>query len=320
MRLPALLAILTLAGCTPEVTTPPPAILAPVAVDQLLEDVRLLSADDMQGRLVGSPGVAKARAYLIDRLNQLGVSPLAGQGLELPFAFQQKGKTINGVDLVGIIPGTGGSDRALILMAHYDHVGVRDGQIYNGADDNASGVAAVLNIAASLKKQTPRHDVILALVDSEEEGMNGSKALLADPKFAETLKRVVLAVNLDMVSRSDKNELYVSGGYHFPFLVPRLDAIAKEASVKLLLGHDRPEQAHDDWTDQSDHYAFQQIHRPWVYFGVEDHPDYHHPSDDFAMIPADFFHRSAATIELAVRAFDRDLEAIAGEADSRASH
>ncbi|MEQ1782932.1 MAG: M28 family peptidase [Hyphomonadaceae bacterium] len=320
MRLPALLAILTLAGCAPAPTTKPIANVAPVVVDQLLEDVRILSADDMQGRLIGTPGSAKARAYILDRFRQIGISPLPGMDLENLFSVEHDGKTVIGANVVGFLPGTAGSDRTLLIMAHYDHLGVRDGQIYNGADDNASGVAAVLQLAASLRQTVPLHGVVVAIVDGEEEGFVGSRSLVRNPKFSETLGKVVLVVNVDMVSRSNQDELYVSGGYHFPFLMPLLEGIAKNASVKLLLGHDRPEQGHDDWTDQSDHFAFQEIHRPWVYFGVEDHPDYHEPTDDFTMIPVDFFHRSMATIELAVRTFDRDLEAIAEEASSQAPH
>jgi hypothetical protein len=318
MRIPALLTVLFLTGCAPQITPQPAVAPSPAATDQLLEDVRILSADNMQGRLIGTPGGAKARGYILDRLRQIGVSPLPGLDLERPFTAQRNGKTVNGANIVGFLPGTAGSDRTLLIMAHYDHLGVRDGQVYNGADDNASGVAAVLQLATSLRQKASLHGVVVALIDGEEGGLVGSRSLVRDPEFKDILDKVVLAVNLDMVSRSDRNELYVSGEYHFPFLRPRLEAIAREAPVKLLLGHDRPEQGHDDWTDQSDHFAFQEIRRPWVYFGVEDHPDYHKPTDDFAMIPVDFFHRSTATIELAVRAFDRDLEVIAGEASSPA--
>lgn len=319
MRLPALLTVLAFASCAPEVTPQPPVTMKPAAIDQLLEDVRILSAEDMQGRLIGTPGSAKARAYILDRFRQIGISPLPGMSLESPFLAQRDGKTVNGANVLGLLPGTVGSDRALMIMAHYDHLGVRNGQIYNGADDNASGVAALLQLATSLRQKAPGHGVVVAVVDGEEEGVDGSRALVRNPGFKEILDKVVLVVNLDMVSRSDRDELYVSGGYHFPFLTPRLEALAKDASVKLLLGHDRPEQGHDDWTGQSDHLAFQEIHRPWVYFGVEDHPDYHQPTDDFAQIPADFFRRSVATIELAVRTFDRDLEVISAEASSQSS-
>lgn len=310
-----------LTACAPQasVATPPagPAVAAPARLDlgqRLLDDTRILSADDMEGRLIGSPGGARARAYILGRLKEIGADPVLGGTFEHPFETARGGKAVTGVNLLASISGTGGSNRAILVMAHYDHVGVQNGQIYNGADDNASGVATLLMIAASFKESAPLHDVIVAVVDGEEGGLSGARAMVADPAFRGGLDRVVLAVNFDMLSRSDKNELYVSGAYHFPWLKPRLEAIARDAKVTLKLGHDTPEPKADDWTMQSDHGAFHAIGRPWVYFGVEDHPDYHKPTDDFPAIPQDFFRRSAATTELAVRAFDRDLEAIAGEA------
>lgn len=313
-----LLAAVFLAGCAPH---QPPDTVAPspsapqsnVMADKLMEDVRILSADDMQGRLVGSEGGAKARAYLLERLAEIGVAPAMGGGFEHPFQTTRGGAAVTGVNLIGVIPGTGGSGRALVVMAHYDHVGVQGGQIYNGADDNASGVAALLAIAASLKQQAPLHDVILALVDGEEGGLSGARAMVADPAFKPLLDRTALAVNLDMVSRSDKNELYAAGAFRFPALKPYLLEVAAAAPVTLKLGHDDPALGKDDWTSQSDHMAFHVIGKSWVYFGVEDHPDYHQPSDDFAAIPADFFRASASTVELAVRTFDRQLESFAAE-------
>jgi hypothetical protein len=314
MRLFVLLA-LALAACSPQATTAPPVALpgATIVADKLIEDVRVLSADDMEGRLVGSVGGAKARAYLLGRFAEIGLEPALGTTFEHPFEFARNGATLRGVNLLAIVPGTGGSDRALVVMAHYDHVGVVNGEIYNGADDNASGVAALLQIATSMKRQAPLHDIIFALVDAEEGGLRGARTMVADPAFKPVLDRTVMAVNFDMISRSDKNELYAAGAYHFPWLKPRLEAVAGQAPVKLLLGHDTPELKADDWTMQSDHGAFHAAQVPWVYFGVEDHPDYHKPTDDFAAVPQDFFRRSAATVEMAVRALDRDLEAIAAE-------
>jgi Zn-dependent M28 family amino/carboxypeptidase len=318
MRVFLLLAIAALASCSAQpVISPPPMAATPAqlsSAQQLLEDVRILSADDMEGRLVGSPGGAKARTYILGRLNEIGLAPALGGSFEHPFQFKRQADTLTGVNLLATIPGTGGSNRALIVMAHYDHVGVRNGEIFNGADDNASGVAALLQIATSMKTRAPLHDVIFAIVDGEEGGLRGARAMVADPAFKPQLDRTVLAVNFDMISRSDKNELYAAGAYHFPWLKPRIDAIAAAAKVTLKQGHDSPIPKEQDWSTQSDHGAFHQLKRPWVYFGVEDHPDYHKPTDDFLAIPQDFFQRSADTLELATRAFDRDLEAIAQEA------
>lgn len=308
------------AGCAqeapPEVvaTTPPPVT---AHADLLMEDVRILSADDMQGRLVGSEGGAKARAYILERLAAIGVAPAIGDSFEHRFPVKRGGKEAVGANLIGVVPGTAGSGSALVLMAHYDHVGVHGGQVFNGADDNASGVATLLAIAESLKRQAPLHDVIFALVDAEERGSSpgeagiaGSRAMVADPAFKPFLDRTVLAVNLDMVSRSDKDELYAAGAFRTPALRPFLEQIAASAPVTLKLGHDDPALGRDDWTTQSDHMAFHQIGRPWVYFGVEDHPDYHQPTDDFGAIPQDFLRRSAATVEQAVRVFDQNLDSM----------
>lgn len=306
--------IVALAACAPQpAVSPAPVGETPAAItpaQQLLDDVRILSADDMEGRLAGSPGGLKARAYIRARMEAIGLAPI----LEMPVPLQRGGQAFEAANLISIVPGTGGSNLALLIMAHYDHLGVVNGEIYNGADDNASGVAALLQIAASMKTRAPLHDVIFAIVDAEEGGLRGARMMVRDPAFQPLLDRTVLAVNFDMLSRSDKNELYAAGAYHFPWLKPRLDAIAADAGVVLKQGHDAPEPKDQDWTTQSDHGVFHEIKRPWVYFGVEDHPDYHKPTDDFPAIPQDFFQRSAATVELAVRAFDRDLETIAQEA------
>lgn len=317
MRLiPSLLLVLSVAACapTPQQPSTSPVAGQPVAEDRLLEDVRILSADDMEGRMVGSLGGAKARAFLLGRLREIGLAPALGDGFEHAFGTKRGGQAVTGVNLLAIVEGTGASEHALVVMAHYDHVGVRNGEIFNGADDNASGVAALLAIAASLKQTPPQHDVILALVDAEEGGLSGARAMVADPAFQRVLERTVLAVNFDMLSRSDKNELYAAGAFHHVWLKPYLDAIAASAPVTLRQGHDDPALGKDDWTTQSDHMAFHEKGKPWVYFGVEDHPDYHRPTDDFTAIPQDFFRRSARTVELAVRTLDSNLAAMAAAA------
>lgn len=310
MRSAFLVAALVLAGCASAVEAPPPPVVKP---DQLMEDVRILSADDMEGRRVDTPGSARARAYLIQRLEAIGVEPARGEVYEQDFVFTRGAEAHTGVNLLGKIEGTSRSRRTLVVMAHYDHVGVIDGQIHNGADDNASGVAALLAIAESFAADPPRHDVIFALVDAEEGGIRGARVLVSDPPVP--LANTVLVVNLDMLSRSDRNELYAAGAAHFPWLKPRLEALAARAPVTLKLGHDTPAWgASQDWTMESDHGAFHEKGVPWVYFGVEDHPDYEQPTDDFAAIPPDFFRRSAQTVLDAVRAFEADLDVIAREA------
>jgi Zn-dependent M28 family amino/carboxypeptidase len=288
------------------------AIAAPAFAgpgDKAIDDVRILSADDMQGRAPGTPGSEKARAYILSRFAQIGLSPL-GDKFEQPFTYAKRdGSTVQGTNLVARIRGTRGG-KAMVVSAHYDHLGVRNGEIYNGADDNASGVAGLLAVAEAFKAKPPKHDVILAVVDAEEGGLRGARAFVAAPPVP--LASIALDVNFDMLSKNAKNELYVSGTAPFPYLKPILVKVATTAPVTLKLGHDTDADGKDNnWTNQSDHYAFAEKGVPWVYFGVEDHPEYHKPTDDFATVPQDFFKRSVATVVQASLALERELDDMA---------
>jgi len=259
----------------------------------------------MEGRGTGTKGGELARAYVSRRFKEAGLAPL-WSSFEQPFELPSKGK---GVNLVGYVKGTKYPDRFIVVTAHYDHLGVRDGQVYNGADDNASGVAVLLQLAAHYAGAArPEHSLVFAALDAEELGLVGARALVKRLKAEK--RDVALDVNLDMVGHSERGELYASGTYHTPALRPALERVAANAPVKLLIGHDRPEQGHDDWTNQSDQYAFHKAGVPFVYFGVEDHADYHKPSDDFDTLTRDFFVGAAETVLSAVEAFDADLKAV----------
>ncbi len=285
------------------------APLPPKDAEQLLDDVRILSANDMQGREAGTPGGAKARSYIEGRLLVIGVVPIYPAGFEQPFTFSNRGEEGHGVNIVGQIVGTDPAAPVLVISAHYDHLGIKGGEIYNGADDNASGVAGLLAIAEAFKAKPPRHTVIFAVFDAEEEGLKGAKAFMAAPPLP--VERMALDLNMDMISKNARGELYVSGAFAFPWMNGRLEALAADAPITLKLGHDDPAMGSEDWSYQSDQGAFATAGRPWVYFGVEDHPEYHEPSDDFATIPQPFFKGAAATVVAAALAFEADLDAIA---------
>ncbi|WP_425994302.1 M20/M25/M40 family metallo-hydrolase [Caulobacter sp. DWR1-3-2b1] len=274
-----------------------------------LDDVRILSDDALQGRAPGTPGSAMARAHILKRFGEIGLSPI-GTSFERPFSYARRdGTKVDAINLVARIAGTKPGGKAMVVSAHYDHLGVRGGEIFNGADDNASGVAGLLAVAEAFKAQPPRHDVILAVLDAEEGGLRGAHAFVADPPVP--LPRIALNINFDMLSKNPRNELYVSGASPFPTLKPILDKVAATAPVTLKLGHDTDADGkQNNWTNQSDHYAFAAKGVPWVYFGVEDHPDYHKSTDDFATIPQDFFKRSVATVVAASLALERDLDTI----------
>ena len=281
-------------------------LAAPVAAapgDRALEDVRILSADDMEGRLVGSPGGEKARAYILGRMRDIGLSPV-----EQPFIIKRKdGVEANGVNLIARIEGATPGGKVMVITAHYDHLGVHDGQIYNGADDNASGVAGLLAVAEAFKASPPRHTVLLVALDAEEGGLRGARAFLETPPVP--VEAIALNVNFDMISKNARGELYAAGGSPDPWVKAQLEALVPTVPVSLKLGHDTgPDDSFDNWTYQSDHGVFARAGIPWVYFGVEDHPEYHKPTDDFATVPQVFFVKAVDTVIAAARLFDEQLD------------
>ena len=275
---------------------------------QLIRDLQTLSADDMEGRLVGTPGSAKARAYVIERFKASGVRPF-GSAYEHPFSFTRgrDSQPVQGVNVLGYIEGTRNPRRYLVITAHYDHVGVRNGQVFNGADDNASGTAALFALAKYFSTRRPENSLIFAALDAEESGLRGAQAFVASPPVA--ADALAINLNMDMIGRDPKDLLFVVGTFAQPFLKPFIERIAAKAPVKLVMGHDDPKEK-ENWTSQSDHKAFCDAKIPCLYFGVEDFDQHHKATDDFETMTHAFYVRAVETMVLAVREFDASLDAV----------
>src|SRR5688572_24595739 len=188
----------SLAACAPATTsTPAPAVPA----DEVREIVGVLAADSLEGRRTGTPGGTKAAQFLAARMQSYGLEPggdssyfqrvpyeivagAAGEQLRLARAGGSNSAPVRRItdhNLIGLIRGTDDSLRheAVVLGAHFDHVGigtpVEGDSIYNGADDDASGVAAVLAAARALAKTPVRRTVIVLLTSGEESGVLGTR-------------------------------------------------------------------------------------------------------------------------------------------------
>lgn len=277
--------------------------------ERLVSDLYALADDSLAGRLAGTEGSRAAQRIIVAAFEEGGLTPFA-EDYRVPFRFERGGDTLVGSNLVGWIPGKAHRDRFLVVTAHYDHVGVRDGEVYNGADDNASGTAALMAIVRLLAARPLDHSVVVAALDAEEGGLRGARAFVADPPVP--LEAIVLNVNLDMISRSEA-DVYVAGTHQYPDLRPVLDAVLPVPPVVLRFGHDAPtESPIDNWVTQSDHYAFHERGIPFLYFGVEDHPDYHRPSDDAGRIDPVFYAAAVETIWSALGAIDAAADALSG--------
>jgi hypothetical protein len=289
----------------------------PPAPGTPLGDVAALTAPEMAGRATGTDGGRRARAYLAQRFADLGLAPL-GTSFVHPFSFKLRdGRAFaDAANVLGAVRGTRDPDRWLVISAHYDHLGIVDGAVYPGADDNASGVAAVLALAAHFKAHPPAHSIAFACFDAEELSLQGARAFLARPPVP--VERIAAVLNLDMVSAGHRNEIYLAGTHHRPWLRPIVDPAVRRAAVKVLYGHDAPPNSAnklEDWTFASDHGPFHLAGIPFVYFGVEDHPDYHRPTDTFARLNRDFFARVLPLFVDVAAVLDRELAAIARAAE-----
>jgi len=252
---------------------------------QLWNDLLVLSHDSLEGRKTATIGSKKAQNYISSRYQQIGLETI---GNKFSHHFTPSRFSLNtdtATNLIGYLPGS--SDQIILITAHYDHLGVKNGQIYNGADDNASGVSIILFLAQYFIKAKTTHSLLFVAYDAEELGLLGAKAFIKDPPV--DLERIILNINLDMVSRSSNNQIYACGVYHYPFLGPYLSAVDHKGPVQLLLGHDEPESGKHDWTYSSDHGPFHRRGVPFLYFGVEDHADYHRSSDTVDKIDQEFF-------------------------------
>ncbi len=313
-RVVLLVAAAVVAGIAASAAQAPPVAAPPTAVsaDRLMQTVRTLASEEFQGRASGTAGGAKARAFVRDRFEAIRLQTIGG-AFEQAFTFTRKTApaggaapvTVEAANLVGRCPGQDPTRSVLVLSAHYDHLGVRDGKMYPGADDNASGVAALLEIAAQCLAQPFSRDLIVVAFDAEEGGLNGARAFVASE--IQPKDRIAANINLDMVARGDKGEIYIAGTQHTPALRPLLEPVAARAPIRVRFGHDQPGSGHDDWTLQSDHGVFHQAGIPFVYFGVEDHPDYHQPTDTADKINPDFFAHAVGVVLESLRALDRGL-------------
>lgn len=290
-----------------------PSIGQKISSENLLAHLEFLASDELEGRKTLEAGNLKARQYIQNFLNKLEHAESIYPDYTHYFSFENsrtKKRYDDAANLIAYIPGSE-SKKIIVITAHYDHVGVgranaSGDSIYNGADDNASGTAALLEIASYFSKNRPKHAIMIAALDAEEMGLQGAKALVND--FPYELDQILLNINMDMIGRNDQNELYVSGTHYYPQFKDILETTAQNHSINLRFGHDIPGTGADDWTKSSDHGAFFAKQVPHLYFGVEDHEDYHKPSDGISGIQADFFTHATNLILDCILAIDKKIE------------
>lgn len=290
--------------------------------DKLLYNLKVIAHDSLEGRFFGTKGNKKAQLFIANQFGELGIPPAfeTGSIQEYPYTFSGKRRqrmypienanedfsnvpdtTVVGGNVVTMLKGK--TDKAIVITGHLDHLGIRKGKIYNGADDDASGAAALLAIAEYFKENPANHTLIFAAVDAEEIGSLGADYLLKN--FPIDTSNIVMNINMDMIAHND-SVLYASGLHHYPQLKEPLDKI--ETDIVLKYGHDDPNNKKlDNWTNSSDHRIFHRAGIPFIYFGVEDHKDYHKHTDTFETINQEFYVEAVQLIIQAIDNYDKSL-------------
>ncbi len=249
----------------------------------LQKTIAYLASDELKGRLTGSEGETKAADYIAKDLKNIGLKTEI-QPFEYSYKLnphdENSSVQMKGKNVVGYLDNK--ANQTIVIGAHYDHLGLNEhhnstlanseGQIHNGADDNASGTAAVMDLARMFTKNKTKENAnyIFVLFSGEEDGLMGSKA------FAEKVKtkypNVKAMINLDMVGRMNKDKVLTVGGIgtspSFGKMVERL----KPAGVNVAID--------SSGVGPSDHTSFYLKDIPVLFLFTGTHTDYHKPSDD----------------------------------------
>lgn len=247
----------------------------------------------MEGRDTGSEGQKKAGRYLINEYQKMGVShpkTMANfyQIVPKEALMGRRGNLPQSENILAFIEGSEKPEEVIVISAHYDHVGMSNGEIYNGADDDGSGTVALLEIAEAfqLAKKSgkgPKRSVLFLHVTGEEHGLLGSKYYADNPVFP--LANTVANLNIDMIGRCDhancgKDYVYVIGSEMLSTDLKKINETANKTTTNLELNY-----KYDDPNDKdrlyyrSDHYNFAKNGIPVIFYFDGIHEDYHKPSD-----------------------------------------
>ena len=256
--------------------------------NKIEEDVSFLADDKLEGRQTGTPGELKAAEYIQNRFKDLGLTAKGTNGFYQDFTFkpktnpheevkftENKDGTITGRNVVGFLDNK--AENTVIIGAHFDHLGYGgDGSLYrdsikaihNGADDNASGVAVMLNLISKLKEKNTNNNYLFMAFSGEEMGLLGSNYFVKNPTI--DTESVSYMINMDMVGRLKDSALAVYGTGTSPIFKQTLKShnnnfrlIQKESGV-----------------GPSDHTSFYLADIPVLHFFTGQHGNYHKPSDD----------------------------------------
>ncbi len=254
----------------------------------LKEDIGYLASDELEGRAIGTDGEVLAARYIANKFIEIGLEPKGTDKYFQTFKVNKptnpheeavigtSGEGITGRNVIGYIDN--GGTYTIALGAHYDHLGYGaegslhrgEPEIHNGADDNASGTAALIELAKIIKARKSNYNYLFIAFSGEENGLWGSNYYSKNATVS--VDSINYMINMDMVGRlNEENSLAINGVGTSPVWKEVIDKVNSD-SLKLITS--------ESGVGPSDHTSFYLQDVPVLHFFTGQHPDYHKPSDD----------------------------------------
>lgn len=277
--------------------------LKTISTESLKANLTVIASDEMQGRDTGSEGQKKAGRYIIDFYKKNVISYPKGADSyyqHIPAAFLNEKYNENLPDSENIwafIEGSEKPNEIVVISAHYDHIGIKNGEVYNGADDDGSGTVAIMEIAAAFQKAKneghgPKRSILIIHMTGEEHGLHGSRYYSENPLFP--IANTVADVNIDMIGRRDEfhqksnNYVYLIGSdYLSTDLYKLCEAVNKQNKLLTIDYKFNDKKDPNRFYYRSDHYNFAKNGIPSVFLFNGVHADYHQASDEVSKIEFD---------------------------------
>ncbi|MFM7259997.1 MAG: M20/M25/M40 family metallo-hydrolase, partial [bacterium] len=308
----ALLALASASGpvrAIDDAAATPSTAIPKIDPEAIRADIAALAADDFNGRSFRSEDGRRAAQWIADKLAAAGAKPLVkgtdGTASMLVPVGRMPAAAPN---VVAWIPpaGKNPSGEYILVTAHYDHLppksGAKEGEdaIYNGADDNASGVSGMIAVANAMRDDALDVGVVFVAFTGEEAGLIGSRAFVEEETVPMARTRGVF--NMDMISRQPDGAIRLDGGPKGKPLVDLLVRLAPEVPLEMKVD------THPDWLDRSDQGAFLRVGIPAVLFSCEDHEDYHQVSDHADKADPALAAKVSSLVVGAVRTYAREMQ------------
>lgn len=275
---------------------------------ELKELLYVYASDYFEGRDTGERGQKIAVDFLRNYYQKQNIEA----AINTKNYFQEmilniRGKNVKTENVVAIIPGSENPEEYIVISAHLDHVGQKNGQIYNGADDDGSGNVAMLEIAEAFQiavkeNNRPKRSIIFLHVTGEEKGLLGSRYYTENPLYP--LKETIANLNIDMIGRldpkrvdKDPNYIYLIGSDKLSNELHEVSELVNRKYTNLILDYKfNADNDPNRFYYRSDHYNFAKNGIPVIFYFNGTHEDYHQPTDTADKINYDILQKRAKLI------------------------